>query len=518
MPGSPVRLGPFVGGINTQADPSSIRDDELVDCINLELDLDGSLISRPPLVDVTGTTNIGVMGGQIVCLGYGIFSGDRYYLFACGPAGVGVFYNNVWTLIAPGVRSKSIVQYADKVWIVAKYSSTAPGGWYNPDSAPAYNAVAAMPKGSTIISYKGRLWICAGREAPPQTASRMWFSNVDPALTTWSPADFIDFNQGDGQFLIDLVIYNNVLTAFKTDSTYTYPFDSDPSLGLITKVSGTIGATKDFCVVLYENVLYCYHEGWVYELSNYVFQRLNTKVPFVYESPTVALGDEQTFLTIFGDRLLVRYYRRVYSFNLRTRTWTRFKASNTNFITGPFVPAPTTVVSRKNIEYYAGTNVVGVSKLIKTSDGFDAVAKEEMTCSILTKNYDISISHRFKKLFWWGLDCSSVDPVKGINTIITPSFSLVTTWGDASQYKWGDLATWGNPIAIPQTGTVTSSIPTTSNRPSRIFVKFLKALRYRQINFQVILTTDGSTARGPVRIYSLTAFTNAKETVVAAVS
>lgn len=515
MPGTPLKLGPFIGGMNTQADPSSISDNELVDCVNLELDLDGSLVSRPPVVDITAGSNISALGGNVVLLGYGIFSSNRYYLFGCGPSGVGVYYNNVWTLIAPGVRSKSIVQFMDKVWILAKFSSTNPGGSYNPDSG--YVAVPAMPRGSTIVTYKSRLWICAGAEAPPATASRISWSafDVNGASTpdVWNSLDFLNVNPGDGQHCIDLVVYNDTLVIFKDDSTYSFPFDVDPRQGVIRKISGNVGATRDFCVVQYENVLYCYHEGWVYEINNYTFTRLNTKVPFEYEAPSAPLADESVYLTLFGDRLVCRYYRRAYIFNLRTRTWTRFKST---YIVGPFVSAPSTNVQRKNQVYYAGSNVAGQQTMYKTQDGFDSAAKEPMDCLILTKNYDMGLGYKFKKLFWWGADVSSVNPVLGIVTIITTGFTV--TWGALSQYTWDDLLTWGNPTGIAQIGSISSSVPLYGNRPNRVFLKFFKALRYRQINFSVGMTTDGSDLNGPVRVYTLTAFTSSKETVVKAVS
>jgi hypothetical protein len=512
MPGTSVKLGPFVGGLNTQSDPSSIEDNELVDCINFDLDLDGSLISRPPVVDVTAGSNSTVMGGHILCIGYGVFSGDRYYLFGCGPAGVGVYYNGTWSLIAAGVKSKSIVQFNNRVYILAKYTSSANGGWYNPDLG--YTAVAAMPRGSSIVSYKSRLWVCAGNEAPPATGSRVWFSNIIPNETTWSAADFIDANPGDGQNAVDLVVYNDSLVIFKNDSTYTFPFDTDPANGILRKISGVVGATKDFCVTAYENVLYVYHEGWVYEMNNYVFTRINTKVPFVYEAPAQALADEDVYVCLFGDRLLVRYYRRIYVFGLRTRTWTRYLAKT--FVTGPFVVAPSQDVRRKNQVYYMGSGYQGASNMYKTADGFDSIATEEIECSILTKNYDMGVSNKFKRLYWWGADVSSVDSVLGAATVV--GFSFVTTWGDLKQYTWGALDTWGEPIPLNQIGTITTNVPTTQNRPSRVFVKFFKALRYRQINFQLKLTNDGTIREAPNRIYSLTAITHVKETVVKAVS
>ena len=49
MPGQELRLGPFVGGLNLFSDQSAVADTEMVTCINYEVGIDGSLLSRPPI-------------------------------------------------------------------------------------------------------------------------------------------------------------------------------------------------------------------------------------------------------------------------------------------------------------------------------------------------------------------------------------------------------------------------------------------------------------------------------------
>jgi hypothetical protein len=51
VPGQPIQVGPFIGGLNTFSDDTSIADNELVLAENWDLDLDGSLVSRPPFAD-----------------------------------------------------------------------------------------------------------------------------------------------------------------------------------------------------------------------------------------------------------------------------------------------------------------------------------------------------------------------------------------------------------------------------------------------------------------------------------
>ena len=53
-----LRLGPFNGGLNIGSDPVLVQDNELINCLNLELDIDGSLVSRPAIqIAETGAAN-----------------------------------------------------------------------------------------------------------------------------------------------------------------------------------------------------------------------------------------------------------------------------------------------------------------------------------------------------------------------------------------------------------------------------------------------------------------------------
>src|SRR5687768_8658141 len=93
--GQPIRLGPFVGGLNTASDPTAIADAELATCTNFGLDIDGSLISRPPIEELAGSTS---WTERIICLAEAIFSGN-HYIIGSNTNGVYYYLNDTWTLI-----------------------------------------------------------------------------------------------------------------------------------------------------------------------------------------------------------------------------------------------------------------------------------------------------------------------------------------------------------------------------------------------------------------------------------
>ena len=64
--GKPVPLGPFSGGLNTLEDPRLIGDDQLAQCINMDVGRSGELISRTGLqrirANINGVNNISLIG------------------------------------------------------------------------------------------------------------------------------------------------------------------------------------------------------------------------------------------------------------------------------------------------------------------------------------------------------------------------------------------------------------------------------------------------------------------------
>jgi hypothetical protein len=498
MPGEPVRLGPFTGGINTLSDPTSLADVEMVDCVNFELDLDGSLLSRPP---ITIHDSNAVANAKVMHLGFALIAGVTYHIVSAGSTTAWSTDGTNWTDITTSYAAAAMVQYADKVWLI---NPTGAGGYWTP--AGGFVAVASMPAGKAAVTLKERIYVVGN----PTNKSRLYWSAVsDP--TTWNAADFADVNIGDGQALNDVIVFNDSLVLFKDDSTYSFPFDSGPSTGVLRKISGTIGATRRDCVVLYEQNLYVYHEGNVYEVINYDFTRINSKVPFEYDATAPSAFAEEVFLTLLGDRLVVRYYNRIYAFGLRTRTWTRWES---NHYFGPFRAAPVNTTVAINREHYAGAAVVGDNSVFRFDDGLNASRIENMTCSIETKNYDLSISHTFKRLYWWGVDIASSNDVTGVVTPVV--YSYISLWSSLSSSTWGDLFTWEKPTTA--LNSISTTVPTSLGGGARKFVKFLKSIRFRQVNFRISTETDGTVNTGPVRIFTITAIINQKQVVSAQVS
>lgn len=506
MPGLPVRFGPFTGGLNRLSDPAAIEDTELYEALNVELDLDGSLISRPP-VALLGTN--GAFDSNLKVIGLGIFAGAPYAIGATANA-IWYYSGGTWSQITTGLTSYTAIQWQDKMWFIAAPGSSKNSGWWVPSAPTTYNQVAAMPFGYTGVVHKNRMFISSGILDLTATGSRVSVSKAsDPTAWVGSGGFQFDVNAGDGQSISRLVIYNDNLMVFKQESTYFFTFDVDPTLGSVRKISNVVGAANRYCVGDYENNLYVFHQNNVYEVVNTDFSRLNLRVPFELDG-TGGSYDIPVFLSVMEERLLVRYYNYIYVFNLRTRTWTRWTSAR---YFGPLVIIPKDLTGTADNVFVCGSCIVGNKEFYSITPTYGASAVETFSCLITTKNYDMALGHKFKRLYWWGIDVASVNDITGSVTPIVYDFRA--TWADLATKQWGQLYTWGNPLSSP---AVVSTPVALLSAARRRFIKFPKALRFRQVKFDVAMSTDGSNNTGPVRLFTVTGLIGEKETVSKQVS
>lgn len=517
-----LRLGPFNGGLNTGSDPVLVQDNELITCLNLELDIDGSLVSRPAIqVAFQGAQN-----ERLLIFGSVVFAGTLY-LFATRAGGTYVSNNagSSWTQLNPGGLSrecKTMEVYNNTVWLPATPLSANGGMSWTPGGGAV--AQASMPRAAKCVIHKNRLYLCPG-ETATSNESRLYFSqSADPS--NWPGTNFIDVQPGDGDTLNNVIVYQDNLLLFKGESTHVLAYDLNPSDAILREINPVVGSTGSNGVVQYENTAYSMHRNKVYEINNYNFSLLNIKVPFTFDNslPTgTTTRYEPQHLSTLGERLIVRYYNRTYSYQLRTKTWSEWRKTDVSstiewHIFGPLVRARDLTGSGLD-SYYSGYSFdvsSGGYKVIKIIDGRASGNSEgplttnTFYCIATTKSYDIADPLRYKRLNFWGADVITGEDVVGSITPITLVNS--TTWDSLTTQTWNDLNTWGNPVAAATafTETITGDDITNTNK----FIKFGKALRFRKANFSIQLQTDGTPIQ-VTKIFQFMAIVRIAQTVSA---
>jgi hypothetical protein len=330
MPGQPVRIGPFVGGMNTYNDSTSIADNEAASLVNFDIDLDGSLLQRPPLVvgNITAAEK-----GHIIGI-YRSVTGIVYMIFAYDSSVRALNTSTgAWTTIA-SVVATACIQYNDKLYIVQKPSGVTQGGqkW---DPVSGASAVAAMPRGYSACVYKERMFIAASKNADETSINRVKFSNpANPEV--WTSTDTFDVSAGDGQDIMRILVFDSSIVIFKTDSTYIYAYESQPTKGQVQMVSNTVGVNNAYSVIEYENNLFVMHETKIYRVSNWQWEHANIKIPFEYRNSFSLSPENSSSVSVVGNRLICRYYDNYYILGLKTGAWSTWEfRSRENLVVNP---------------------------------------------------------------------------------------------------------------------------------------------------------------------------------------
>lgn len=512
MAGDPVKIGPFVGGMNTYSGESAIADNEAVEILNMDIDLDGSLVSRPGINVYTTApqSDPSHIIGQYIST-----TGVLYVIYA--------FPNSVralrtsdmsWITINTGFDYTACVQYNNFLWLVAKPVGSSQGGgkW---DPSGGHVVVSDMPRGYSACIYKERMFIAASVNGDTTSINRVKFSNpANPGA--WTSTDTFDVNAGDGQDIMSLYVFDNSIVIFKTDSTYIYAYESQPTKGQIQPVSATIGANNTHCVVEYENNLFALHEDKVYRIANWQWEHANLKVPFEYRNTSSSQTPDGTALSIIGNRIIARYFDLYYCLGTKTGAWVKWEfGDGTTLFPTDFIRDPNIDPAAGSIRYFGANHSGGATNWFIFVDVVNSTARSEtFPVRLITKAYDYGVPYGFKRLYWWGVDLFA----KNVVTFkVSPiAYNIPVTWGQIAAYTFADYLTWGRPLDISI--DVTDSAGGENPGGYRTFIKLLKGLRFRQVQFTLESDSDGTTNTGPLRVFSLTSFVNNKELVTKKVS
>lgn len=514
----PIRLGPFTGGINKAADPSVIEDTELLESLNFELDIDGSLVYRPPIVIL----HEGASDERLLVFGSVTFSSITY-LFGSrdGSTYVSSDEGENWTVIGTDREAVTMAVYQETVWFPA--TPTSVDGSFSWTVSGGFTAQADIPRGVACTVHKNRLYICPGPDAT-SNASRLHFSEAAD-FTDFPSTNFVDVVQGDGTTLNNIIVYQDNLLLFKTNSTHVLAYDLDPSDAILREVNSVVGTFSNFGVVQHENTVYCLHLSHVYAIINFNFELLNLKMPFEFENSMPANTTaryEPLSLSLLGDRLVVRFFNKTYVYGLRTKTWSEWQKTDDDetvewHVFGPLIRIYTEEgagVSSYYSSYSFDMDDSTGYKIIRIKDDHTATDMEgygdnNFHCIATTKHYDLADPIRFKRLGWWGADLLTGNDIVASVEPITLSFT--PSWEDLGDLTFGELGTWGSPTE-ESLSTVTE-VEGNNNFSISKFVKFHKSLRFRKINFSIMLVTSGATVE-ETKLFSIVGMIKTKATVV----
>lgn len=499
-----ILLGPFGGGLNIASDPSAVQDNDLVIMDNFDMELDKSLVSRPPIIN----TGVSLPTGSLTIIGVYYRTGSPYLIASDGNTSTYYFNGTSWVLITNTLSAVCMAQFKDKAWLVANPNGSQNGGSWDPTSG--FLAVPSMPRGGCIAVSKERLWIGGGKNAITN-GSRVTYCGPS-APTSWpasTPAGggFIEVSGGDGQNVVEIINYYNDLAIFKEHSTYRFSYASSPDGGQVTPMDTTIGCMDAGCVVKYRSSIYVLYGESLYELTNASFIPINMKVPFKdQQAPDLK---RRFSVSAWDGRVFVQYSDRTYVLGVDTQTW----ATWTSDVTGPIGRVVSIAVTDDDepFAFIESAKSTGANnRNLYRIEQEPSNASENIACRIRTKIYDYQVSHSWKRLMFWGVDLNAPGSVEA--KVLPISSTPGTLWRDLT-VPWNSplLGTWANLLDQPL--DVSDSVSITGVRGPRKFIKFLKSLRFRQVYFELTLHTNGTAISGPAKIFTITTWVGVKQLV-----
>lgn len=400
-----IFLGPFTGGLNTRSAPGHIADNELAICENFDIQVDGSLKTRPSIVQLSYP-----FGTNMEIIGTGKISGTPYIIATTGN---NTYYSTsglTWTSFV-ATRINAVVFYNDVAYMIP--NSAGAGGYWSPSGG--WVSDASMPTGVHAIAHKSRIWVARGSTSTDYT--RLQFTDPITSTTlTWTATNIVDVNAKDGDGVQALMVYNDDLMIFKNDSTWIYAFDLLPEDGIVRVVNEKIGVNNKFCFGTYQNTLYVFHEEEVYEVVNYNFTRINHNCVFsITTSPTPESGMEHA-LSVTDDKIIIKVYNKTYVYHILIQAWTEYTgtAMTNRSKWWELDQGPSTGTQVLGKYYIAGSATPNEGSIYRFHDGQNT-ADEAFTARLETKVYTFDEPLVYKRQMWWAVDYVSADA--GLATI-----------------------------------------------------------------------------------------------------
>lgn len=517
----PVGIGPWPGGINTLSDPTAVADAEAVEITNFDIDQDGSLKSRPAF---TPTATSGNRYGNRILGIYTLLNGTAYVIFTSTDNSGGNPSTNYYNLntqtygtITATIAATAMVQYGNKAWLVSNPNQANSGGSWD---GTTFTMIPSMPKGCTACIFKDRMFIGSGDQNTTNPSYVYWSVGQDPSAdwVTGPGAGSFVVSNGDGQSIRKIYSYAGSIVIFKTRSTYVYSYESDPAKGQVQIIQSTIGIDGLDCMIENESIMYVMSGGDLYSINNWVWEQLNIRVPFQFVDTHAGNWTRHCCLSAVGFRVIARYYDSYYIFNTKTRTFTLWTSTLTvdQLIKSPLIDTVTGIDSYIGGNYYKWNGGSASNRLFNFKDAITAADSENYTATVKTKAYSFNVPYSFKRLMWWGIDLLARAPITV--TAIPIAYGIPVKWNQLPPRKWLDMppGTWGAPLDISI--SVGDSADIKNALGKRMFVRFIKSLRFRQIQWVISSNLDATTATSPLQIYSVTAYIVNKQLVPAKIN
>jgi len=420
-------LGPFSRGLSF-LNPLEISNQHLSECLNFDVEIDGTLKSRVGLKE----------GGTIPGVGLKFLGIDDTIVFALFQSGSnfiigmttdqGATWSNIFSTTT-GKYAKAI-RYGAFVYFVPETGATGKR-W---DGA-VLTDVAAIPVGIDALIFKERLWVIQGA-----TLDRVYYSAVtDP--TSFPGANFFDVNPRSNGKLSAIKVYQDSLILFKETGTWRFDFNLDPGTdGYLQKVNSEIGiqsastftqfSSGVFSATTINDEIYTINRDSIYRYVNGNFE--NIGLPLSRLAPLSGGGNPSfyTISSLFPNKLWISTGAGPFIYHIDSGAWSKYAFLDPVGNAIGDVPPISVRNASGTIIWVFLNNLSTLTKSHRmepfniTPSNYVDFSNVEIPKQIKTKQYDAEDPLIWKKLYWFGIEVEALSPNFGTSPKVNLDVSI----------------------------------------------------------------------------------------------
>lgn len=269
----PLNLFDFTGGINLRPETFQLKDNEVPDLLNMEVDPRGGINTR------NGWTGFGPKATTATwnprsAYAHTRSTGERIWMVANKPGATGQVLSRTsigaWTNVGDGTANATphtadYVAWGDDVYVVrgtaqslrwdgttaTLLTTSAAANWQNDYAAPG--ATDTFPLGQLVEQQNGYMFVAGTNEDGVARPNRVRWSHPNNPRR-WAQADYVDITDG-GQRITAIVAFSDRLLVFKPDSVWAL-FGYDADTWEMTNISRTVGCWSQQAICRNESAVF----------------------------------------------------------------------------------------------------------------------------------------------------------------------------------------------------------------------------------------------------------------------
>jgi hypothetical protein len=275
-------LSRFTGfkSLNLNQEPYALGNEELVECKNFDLNVGGELTKRKGFDSFGDEADLPTGYERDIMGFYRTSDFEKFIVHSNEDAWEttdGVNWSEI-NLGRPGTEYG--LQYYNKYYFFQRNGTMIE---YDSTQSPSVtNVISGSPEASFGIVFKDRIFALNGEFDHDGRENRLYFSEPGKP-TSWPSTNFIDVSPGDGDVLVNMVPYTDVVFIFKKTSIWALHIEADPADWSLRQVNDRIGCVGKYALQQHKEQVYFISLDGVYRTDFTSFEELSIPIRPIFQ-------------------------------------------------------------------------------------------------------------------------------------------------------------------------------------------------------------------------------------------